>query len=190
MVQDFEIEEKHEPVNKRREVFEFIFYVAIVVICAYLIVHFIGQRTVVEGSSMETTLQDGDNLIVNKVCYRVGEPKRFDIIVFPYLYEDNTYYIKRVIGLPGETVYIDDEGVIYINGKELNEHYGAEIIQNAGLAATPITLAEDEYFVLGDNRNRSEDSRFSDVAEIKRDDIIGKAIFRIYPFDNIGSVAP
>lgn len=177
-------------VDRKREFLGFIIYICIAMLCGYLIVHFVGQRTVVDGSSMETTLQDGDNLIINKLSYKFSDPKRFDIIVFPYQYEKDTFYIKRIIGLPGEEVYIDKEGTIYINGEVLDEQYGAEIIQNGGLASSPITLGEDEYFVLGDNRNRSEDSRFEDVAEICRDDIIGEAWLRIYPFSNMGSVAP
>ena len=100
-----------------------------------------------------------DNLIVDKITYRFREPERFDIIVFPFEYEDNTFYIKRIIGLPGETVQIDRDGNIFINGEILEEGYGKEVIQEPGRAYEPITLGEDEYFVLGDNRNNSSDSR-------------------------------
>ena len=117
-------------------------------------------------------LSDGDHLIVDKISYRFREPQRYEIVVFPYRYEKNTYYIKRIIGLPGETVQIVD-GYIYINGKQLDEHYGNEIIEEAGMAAEPVTLGEDEYFVMGDNRNNSQDSRVSDVGAIHRDELMG-----------------
>lgn len=137
---------------------------------------------------MENTLSDGDNLIVDKISYRLHEPKRFDVVVFPYEYQKNTFYIKRVIGLPGETVWIEENGNILIDGIVLEEFYGREVIQEPGLAAEPVTLDKDEYFVLGDNRNDSSDSRMPDVGNIRREDIIGKAWVRIYPFDKIGLI--
>lgn len=144
-----------------------------------------GARTYVSGSSMENTLSDGDNLIVDKITYRFSDPKRYDIIVFPYQYEENTYFIKRIIGLPGETVQIVD-GIIYIDGEALQESYGREVMKNSGLAADPVTLGEDEYFVLGDNRNDSTDSRDPSVGKIPRDRIIGRAWVRIWPLSKIG----
>ena len=136
-----------------------IVYIGIIVGITYLIITYVGQRTTVSGSSMETTLSDGDNLIVDKISYRFKEPERYDIIVFPYKYEENTYYIKRIIGLPGETVQVID-GYTYINGKRLeSDIYGAEVMEAAGIAEDPIVLGEEEYFVLGDNRNHSSDSR-------------------------------
>lgn len=137
---------------------------------------------------METTLYDGDNLIVNKFVYRFGEPKRFDIVVFPFKYTKNTYYIKRVIGLPGETVRIDAHGIIYINDEILSESYGREVIKDPGDALEGITLGKHEYFVLGDNRNESADSRDPSVGIVTKDQIIGKAWFRIYPFSKMGGV--
>ena len=168
-----------------REILSFLLYVAVVVGVTFLIIHFVGQRTYVSGSSMENTLSDGDNLIVDKLTYRFSDPKRYDIIVFPYQYEDNTYFIKRIIGLPGETVQIVD-GTIYINGEVLGESYGREVMKNSGMAADPITLGDDEYFVLGDNRNDSTDSRDPSVGKIKRNQIIGRAWVRIWPLSKIG----
>lgn len=159
------------------------------VLClTWLVITFVGQRTEVDGSSMEPTLTNGDNLIVDKLSYRFRDPERFDIIVFPYKHKPKTYYIKRIIGLPGETVQIDEQGNIYINGEILSESYGREIIrpENVGLAAEPIVLGEDEYFVMGDNRNNSTDSRFAQVGNIKREDIIGRAWVRIWPFSGFG----
>ena len=161
----------------------------LVILCAvYLLIHYVGQRTQVQGSSMEPMLTNGDNLIVDKISYRFRDPERFDIIVFPFQYEDNVFYIKRIIGLPGETVRIDDEGNIYINGEILEEHYGKEVIRSPGRAREEITLADDEYFVMGDNRNNSSDSRDPSVAEVRREDIVGRAWLRIWPFKEFGFI--
>ena len=137
---------------------------------------------------MEPMLSNGDNLIVDKITYRFRDPQRYDIIVFPFKYQENTYYIKRIIGLPGETVQIDEQGNIYIDGEVLPENYGREIIRpdTVGIATNPIVLGEDEYFVMGDNRNNSTDSRTEIVGNIKREDIIGRAWVRIWPLNKIG----
>lgn len=170
-----------------KELMGWLLYIIIIVGAAYLIVSFVGQRTQVSGSSMETTLSDGDQLIVDKISYRFQNPKRYDIIVFPYQYEPNTYYIKRIIGLPGETIQIID-GYIYIDGEQLDEHYGNELMNDPGIAAEPVTLGEDEYFVLGDNRNNSQDSRAVNVGVIHRKDILGRAWIRIWPLDSMGVI--
>lgn len=171
-----------------KELFNTAVYLLLVLGITYLVITFVGQRTEVEGESMETTLQDGDNLIVDKISYRFNDPKRFDIIVFPFKYQSNTYYIKRIIGLPGETVSIDENGNIYIDGEILKESYGREIIKPdmLGNVTYPVTLGEDEYFVMGDNRNNSTDSRTEVVGNIKRSDIIGRAWVRIWPLSKIG----
>ena len=171
-------------------------YLLVIVLLTWVIVTFVGQRTKVDGHSMEPTLSDGDNLIVDKLSYRFRDPERYDIIVFPYQHAENTYYIKRIIGLPGETVQVID-GYMYINGKKLDEHYGAEVmeegkdfpkISNAGLASKAISLGTGEYFVLGDNRNHSSDSRVASVGVLTRDMLIGRAWVRIYPFNKIGVI--
>ena len=170
-----------------KELLSWIVFIVVVVAASYLIVTFVGQRTEVSGSSMETTLSTGDQLIVDKISYRFRDPKRYDIVVFPYRYEENRYYIKRIIGLPGETVQIVD-GMVYINGSPLNEHYGNEVIEDPGSAAEPITLGDDEYFVLGDNRNNSQDSRASNVGLIHSDELLGRAWVRIWPLDQFGVI--
>lgn len=171
-----------------KETVNFILYIAIVFLMTYLVIHYVGQRTQVSGTSMEYTLSDGDNLIVDKISYRFHDPERFDIIVFPFQYEEDTYYIKRIIGLPGETVQIDEAGNILIDGEVLEESYGREVMLEQGQAAEPIELGEDEYFVLGDNRNASSDSREPRVGLIHREDIVGRAWLRIYPFDSFGFI--
>lgn len=163
-------------------------YLLIVLVLTFLVVTYVGQRTKVSGSSMEPMLSDGDNLIVDKISYRFSEPERFDIIVFPFRYAEKTYYIKRIIGMPGETVYIDEVGNIYINDELLEESYGLEVIQDPGRAYEPVTLGENEYFVLGDNRNNSSDSRDPVVGNIHRDEFIGKAWMRIWPFHKMGMI--
>lgn len=170
-----------------QELMEWLLYILVIIVLTYLIITFVGQRTKVDGHSMEPTLSHGDNLIIDKISYRFSDPERYDIIVFPYQHADNTYYIKRIIGLPNETVQIRD-GYVYINGVKSDEHYGKEVIRDAKMAAEPIVLGDDEYFVLGDNRNNSSDSRDPSVGVLHRKQLIGKAWVRIYPFDTIGVI--
>ena len=174
-----------QKVDMKKEILSWVFYIAFVLVLTWVIITFVGQRTRVDGRSMMNTLHDGDNLIVEKLSYRFSDPKRFDIIVFPPTGKKE-YYIKRIIGLPGETVQIDENGDIYINGELLEENYGAETIQNPGRAAKPITLGDDEYFVMGDNRNNSKDSRSEEVGNVKRSQIIGRAWLRIWPLNKFG----
>ena len=171
-----------------KEILSTSIYLLVVLILTLLVVTYVGQRTKVIGNSMSPMLSDGDNLIVDKISYRFQEPQRFDIIVFPFRYAEKTYYIKRIIGLPGETVRIDDEGNIYIDGEVLDESFGKEKIKDTGRASQPITLGEDEYFVMGDNRNNSSDSRDPVVGNIHRDEFIGKAWMRIWPLGDIGMI--
>lgn len=171
-----------------REILSTSLYLLVVLCLTYLVIHFVGQRTEVSGSSMEPKLSNEDNLIVDKITYKFKDPERYDIIVFPFLYEEHKFYIKRIIGMPGETVYIDEEGNIYIDGEILEEGYGKEVIENPGRACEPIQLGNDEYFVMGDNRNNSSDSRDPSVGNIKRDNIIGRAWLRIWPFEKVGFI--
>lgn len=179
---------KPEDVNIVKELLSLIIYIGIVVLICYFVIHFVGCRSKVDGSSMYPTLENGDNLWVDKISYRFGEPKRFDIVIFDY--DEDTTFVKRIIGLPGETVRIDLMGNIYINDQILEEDYGYEVINpdNLGRASQNILLGDDEYFVLGDNRNNSRDSRWADVGNVKKEDIIGKAVLRIYPFSSFGKI--
>lgn len=170
-----------------KELAGWLLYIVLIIAFTWFVVTFVGQRTEVSGSSMETTLSDKDQLIVDKMTYRFRDPKRYDIVVFPYQYQDNTYYIKRIIGLPGETVQILS-GMVYIDGMRLDEHYGNEMMENPGIAEEPLTLDENEYFVLGDNRNNSSDSRASDVGLIHRKDLIVRAWIRVWPLSQIGVI--
>ena len=179
--------EEEQPKSPLREALGMVVYMGIVLGVTFLIITYVGQRTHVSGDSMKNTLNDGDHLIVDKITYRMREPVRYDIIVFPFRYKENTFYIKRIIGLPGETVQIAG-GEIYIDGEILKESYGREVIKDPGIAESPIELGEDEYFVLGDNRNESSDSRDPSVGMIQREDIVGRAWLRIYPFDKVGFI--
>ncbi|MGN0299547.1 MAG: signal peptidase I [Lachnospiraceae bacterium] len=182
-------EEKMEEINIWREIGELVVTLAIVVAAAVFIVTYVAQRTSVDGESMMDTLQNGDQLFVEKVTYRFSDPKRFDIIVFELKDDPKIHYIKRIIGLPGETVQIVD-GYIYINGQLLEENYGKDdIIDKAGYAADPVVLGADEYFVLGDNRNNSTDSRNAiRVGKVKRSQIVGRAFIRVWPFKSFGLI--
>lgn len=180
---------QEEEVNIVKEIFGMILYIAIVILVVWAIITFVGQRTEVSGSSMYDTLEDGDNLWIDKLSYRFHDPERFDIVVFPYQ-DSSVFYIKRIIGLPGERVRIEDDGTIYINNEPLEENYGYETIDPGmiGRAGNNIILGEDEYFVMGDNRNDSKDSRFEEVGNIHRDDLEGKAVLRIWPLSKFGKI--
>lgn len=172
--------------NKKNPIWEIIQFILVVGILAVLIHSFVVEQVVVSGESMEDTLYNEDRLLVEKCSYYFSEPKRFDIIVFhPQYTTDEIYYIKRIIGLPGETVQIKKND-IYINGKILEENYGKEEMISAGLAKTKITLGENEFFVLGDNRNNSKDSRNAEVSIVKKDSILGRAFIRIWPITKLG----
>ena len=137
---------------------------------------------------MKPVLSNGDVVLVNRIVYNAMAPKRGDIIIFkPKGNENIHYYTKRIIGLPGESVEII-ENRIYIDGEKLEEEYETTDISDVGIANEKIELAEDEYFVLGDNRASSEDSRNADVGNVKREYIYGKAWFVISPRKDFGWV--
>jgi len=161
-------------------------FILIVLVITYFISTYVVKRTVVHNVSMQNTLTEGDNLLMDKISYRFRKPDRFEIICFKNEGERDGL-IKRVIGLPGETVHIID-GHIFINDRELEDCEGPSEASDAGLAAFGVTLGADEYFVLGDNRAESIDSRSEKVGNVKFEDIIGRAVFRIYPFDKIGFI--
>ena len=168
-----------------KKLMSFGLFLLVVLGITYLTVHFVTNRTLVHGSSMEATLSDGDSIMTDKLSYRFNEPERFDIISFPFQDPTHPYLIKRIIGMPGEKVQITG-GKIYINDQELQESYGLEIIKSGGLAEQPVLLGADEYFVMGDNRNDSTDSRFAEVGNVKRADIIGRAWLQIWPLSEFG----
>lgn len=165
-----------------------VFEILVAVLFAFVLVFFFGQVRTNVGQSMELTLTDGDKVLINTLAYRVGSPSRNDIIAFkPNGSETSHTHIKRVIGLPGETIQIKD-GMIYIDGMVYLEKTDYPSIANAGLADEPIILGVKEYFVLGDNRNDSEDSRYADIGLVNSDYIEGKVWFRISPSDSMGFI--
>lgn len=171
-----------------KEVCIWVLEISIVLLVAFTLVYFVGMRTSVVGQSMAETLSGGDEILVNRFIYKVTNPKRNDIIVFlPNGNEKSHFYVKRVIGVPGDTVRIDN-GVIYVNGQVYKDEIETAAIEEAGLAAEEITLGSDEFFVLGDNRNNSEDSRYANIGNIKKEYIIGKAWFRVAPWGDFGFI--
>lgn len=163
------------------EVLDMVVYLAFVVVLCLLFIRFVAVRTVVDGNSMNPLVSDRDNIIVEKVSYYFKDPERFDVIVFELSSEPGVHYIKRIIGLPGETVQILD-GFVYVNGEKLEtDVYGKEIMKDAYTAASPIVLGDDEFFVLGDNRNHSQDSRSVHVGKVRRSQFLGRAWFRFWP---------
>ncbi len=158
----------------------------VVAVClAWFVVYAFGNQVKIAGQSMTPTLAGGDVVLMNRLVYDLGSPRRFDVVVFTR--EDNKTNVKRVIGLPGETVQIAG-GKIYIDGKPLEAEESLNYAALAGLAENPVLLGEDEYFLLGDNRDSSEDSRFADIGNVKRSQIMGKAWFRTLPLISIGPV--
>ena len=180
-----EIIESKKPFIK--DLFSTLFSLILMAGFALLFLNFVGNRVSVDGTSMNTTLNDKDQLVEDRFTYRfIRAPKRFEIVIFKLKNDPSTSYIKRIIGLPGETVQIVDSK-IYINGEELKENYGRGVYFLAGSAEEPVELGEDEYFVLGDNRVNSIDSRYA-VGKVKRSQITGRAIFRVWPFNAFGSI--
>ena len=164
------------------------FKIILVCLLALVIVFYFGRQVKNSGDSMRPAVLDGDIVLVNRMIYDASKPKRGDIFVFkPNGNENARSYIKRIIGLPGETVQIKD-GEIYIDGEKLEEKYETTAIEDAGTASEEITLDGDEYFVLGDNRRNSEDSRMADIGNVKRSEIEGKAWFVLSTKGNFGFI--
>ena len=170
-----------------REILVWAVQIAIVCFVAFVLVWYFGQRVSVIGDSMNPELSNGDVTLMDKVAYNMSTPKRGDVIAFkPNGNENSHYYIKRIVGLPGETIEVQD-GKILVNGKEIKEKYETTEISELGLLDEPIELGNDEYFVLGDDRQNSEDSRSEDIGNVKRSDIVGKVWF-VISGENFGFV--
>ena len=174
--------------DRRRRTARGVFRLILVLALAALTSYLFFSSVIVQESSMSPTLENGDRVFINRLAYAVTGVRRGDVIAYRSRSSiDTGILIKRVIGLPGETVQIRD-GLILINGSTYIESKDFPNITNAGLAAEGVTLGSDEYFVLGDNRNNSEDSRFADVGNIGRETILGKVWFRPQPLRSVGFV--
>lgn len=199
---EFEVYRREKKYHVHEIILKWIVDITMVVCLSFILATYMLGKTTVVGHSMEPTLENDDSLLVDKVSYCFRQPERYDVIVFePAIENVSKYYVKRIVGLPGETIQIID-GVVYINGEPLENDviysFGLkdeagkpvepEKIYNAGLAEKPITLGYDEYFVLGDNRNNSEDSRFSNVGNVKYSAIIGRIWAVSSPFGRMGLV--
>lgn len=157
-----------------KTILEWLLVVLIAVIAAYAFVAFICQPVYMVGSSMKPTIEDGEECTVNKIIYKLKDPERFDIVAYRTIENNESYYdIKRVIGMPGETILIAN-GVVYVNGNQIPDMPIEEYIHTPGLAEKSITLGDDEYFLLGDNVNNSQDSRYPNVGNIMKSEMLGR----------------
>lgn len=175
----FKKEKTKIEIENGQNVMSWVIQIAIVIMVALVVVIYFGQRVSVVGDSMNPVLSNKDVVLVNRIVYDASQPKRGDIIVFkPNGNENASYSVKRIIGLPGEKIQITD-GVVYINGEKLKESYDTAAITDAGVAAEEMELGGSEYFVMGDNRAASDDSRQADIGNVKRREIYGKVWFTI-----------
>lgn len=173
--------------SQSRVVAGWLIFILFIILAILLVIRMVNERIVMPDSSMYPTLQEKDVLLVDKVSYHFTDPKRFDVVVFPSKYQENTNYIKRIIALPGETIQITD-GKIYINGSELTEAEDYGTIENPGLAYQAITLRTNEFFVMSDNHSDSTDSREPSISNVETDQIIGKVLFTVWPLKDFGPV--
>lgn len=171
------------PVPRRRKsaLREYVETIVGAVLLAALIMAFVARAFTVDGPSMLPTLRHGERLIVDKLTYRFSEPQRGDIVVFRYPADPSQYFIKRLIGIPGDVVEVKS-GLVFLNGQPLEESYARHPVYGR---FGPAQVPENHYFVLGDNRNNSEDSRDPRVGFVPRDHLVGRAIWRYWPLDRM-----
>ena len=174
--------------KKIRSTFVWILEIIAAILLAAIFSWFFCRSVVVQEGSMEPTLVPGERVLMDSARYRLSSPKRGDIIAFRTSEDKKaSIHIKRVIAVPGDTVLIQN-GAVYVNGELFDEKVDVSAIEEAGLASEELKLEDDEYFVLGDNRNNSEDSRYANIGNVKKDYIIGKAWFRVSPWKKFGFI--
>lgn len=178
------VEEEHK---RLREITRWISDVAIVLVLALFVVHFLGNRYTIMGNSMSPVLENGNVVFINELCYNFLEPARLDVVLFESAEDESRTFVKRIIGLPGETIQIVD-GAVLIDGEAASLPDGLDLAAIPGLAKDPVTLEENEYFMLGDNRDSSEDSRFVNVGKVNRSQIVGKVWLRVSPLSELGLI--
>lgn len=172
--------EKEKKINKStiHEILFTLFYCGVAVFLAFVLVFSVGMKISMVGVSMEPALYNGQEVLINRFIYKITSPKRGDVIAFlPNGNQNSHYYLKRIVGLPGESIQIID-GYVYINGERVPEDE-YDKMADYGIAGNEIQLGSDEYFVLGDNRNMSEDSRSGNIGAVKKDTIAGKVWFHL-----------
>lgn len=177
-----------QPKSKLREALDFCFPIVMAVIIAIILKTFVFANAVVPTGSMLNTIHQGDRIIASRIAYINSDPERYDIIIFPYPDDENQCFVKRVIGLPGETVEVVN-GIVYVTKADgemiqLEDNFVTNCIPEGDFG--PFEVPEDCYFMMGDNRNSSWDSRFWENKYVHKDKIIGKVKFRYYP--SIGKI--
>jgi len=176
---------------EKSEIREYIEALIISVVLAFFIITFIAQSFLVDGSSMEPSFHDGQRLMVEKVSYRFSAPRRGDVVVFKYPGDQRRKFIKRLIGIPGDEIFIKN-GFLHVNGVRMEEDfingptYGAYSAPSYG----PVQVPEGHYFMLGDNRRNSDDSRYPDVGFVPKKNLVGRALFLYWPLNQISIIKP
>lgn len=161
-----------------KEILSWIFWIFASMLLAVVTVFCVGMKTSVIGPSMEPSLYNGQEIFLNRLIYKVASPREGDVIVFlPNGNEKSHYYVKRVVGVPGDTLYIKN-GILHVNDNTVEQYFNDRIVE-PGLLESKVTLGEDEYFVIGDNCNDSEDSRSANIGTVKKSYIIGKAWMKL-----------
>lgn len=169
--------------NLVKEILSWIFWIFASMLLAVVTVFCVGMKTSVIGSSMEPSLYNGQEIFLNRLIYKVASPREGDVVVFlPNGNEKSHYYVKRVVGVPGDKLYIKS-GMLYVNGEVVEEYFNDRIAE-PGILENEVTLDEDEYFVIGDNCNSSEDSRSANVGTVRKSYIIGKAWMKLAAGDS------
>lgn len=188
LIETVEKEDKNS-LKKRviREILENVITILVAFAFALFLNHFIIVNARIPSSSMENTVMTGDRIFGNRLAYKNNIPERFDIIIFKYPDDESQLFIKRIIGLPGDTVDIV-AGKVYINGSEepLDDSFTKSIPTSGTFG--PYFVPSDSYFVMGDNRYNSLDSRYWKNKFVRSDQILGKAVFRYYPFNHMGTI--